>query len=273
MILSKIPEVDTKIQLIKQLLCTYRYNELQSYYEKLNSYYTILAGTIIQKAIDNNFTVSFETIGCIDNNDEIIHVNYYNVDDNKLTYIDSQDDIITIFINTKYLLNDGNEQLIKDSIVNNLFYCDYYYSNHIQKNCSTTYIDNLYNDINMSSIDFSIIKQFLLLLSPSEHKLRCNNVHVNIDALTNNEIDIICYKQHDIKRIAALIDYTVGDNYYNNYIFFISHFKDMTKDKLIYLLYFGYYLTKLNIFNCEIDKKYIKKVSAYTYTFNNVLIL
>lgn len=121
------------------------------------------------------------------------------------------------------------------------------------------------NDIDISSVDFLFATRMLSLLSPSEKLNRIECIQNKINALTQQQIDLICYGNHGFKRVCTLINHFIDSNYYNLFYFFLFHFMDEDPNEIRPVFYLGYFLTKLNIRDFGIDKDYIEKIKRFDY--------
>ena len=283
MTLSDILAQDEKIKKIRDILPVYRYSELRDFYQRCNVHHSKVAKDIIDTAIKWNFETPFELSTCYhlfkdqyedftgtEQEDEYMNicVDYYDEDDNNFTKLIIEGSTLNVYINKYYVFEHLN--MYAKSIQTEFFYLEYCSNNNIHVDNLATYTRNLINDINIREIDFYFIKKMILLLSPSERLSRRERVRDQINSLSNEKIDIICYGEHGLKRICGLINYAIDNCYYNMFHFFLFHFMDYDPEQLRYVYYLGYFLTKLNIVNLGIDKNYIEKVTKIGYEHTSV---
>ena len=244
---------------IREIIPTYRYNSLKEFYSKCSLIHTKIADEAIDIAIEENFEHEFELsikyelnsesmyaiYGCMTQNGDTvpIYVHYYDENDYQYVDIKLNDDGMYIFINVHYVSTDINKY--KHYLRTQLFYLE--------------------NDIDISSVDFLFATRMLSLLSPSEKLNRIECIQNKVNALTQQQIDLICYGNHGFKRVCTLINHFIDSNYYNLFYFFLFYFMDEDPNEIIPVFYLGYFLTKLNVRDFGIDKDYIEKIKRFDY--------
>ena len=168
-----------------------------------------------------------------------------------------------IFINVHYVSTDINKY--KHYLRTQLFYLEFCLTHRVYIKDNITLVHYLKNDIDISSVDFLFATRMLSLLSPSEKLNRIECIQNKINALTQQQIDLICYGNHGFKRVCTLINHFIDSNYYNLFYFFLFHFMDEDPNEIRPVFYLGYFLTKLNVRDFGIDKDYIEKIKRFDY--------
>ena len=267
------------VRQIREIIPTYRYTSIKEFYDKCASLHKSIAHEAITKAIEENFEIEFKLSQeyplDADNVYEFMHmltpfgggidiyVHYYNDNDYQLTDLKLNEEGLFIFLNLHYVETDINKY--EHQLRTQLFYLEFCLTNKIKINDRVTYVNNLKNDINISSSEFLFIIRMMSLLSPSEKINREENIKNNINELTQDKINIICYGNHGFKRICCLINYFINTSYYNLFYFFLFHFMDEDPNEMRPIFYLGYYLTKLKVKDFGIDKEYIENIKKFDY--------
>lgn len=264
---------------IREIIPTYRYNSLKEFYSKCSLIHTKIADEAIDIAIEENFEHEFELsikyelnsesmyaiYGCMTQNGDTvpIYVHYYDENDYQYVDIKLNDDGMYIFINVHYVSTDINKY--KHYLRTQLFYLEFCLTHRVYVKDNITLVHYLKNDIDISSVDFLFATRMLSLLSPSEKLNRIECIQNKVNALTQQQIDLICYGNHGFKRVCTLINHFIDSNYYNLFYFFLFHFMDEDPNEIRPVFYLGYFLTKLNVRDFGIDKDYIEKIKRFDY--------
>lgn len=264
---------------IREIIPTYRYNSLKEFYSKCSLIHTKIVDEAIDIAIKENFEHEFELsikyelnsesmyaiYGCMTQNGDTvpIYVHYYDENDYQYVDIKLNDDGMYIFINVHYVSTDINKY--KHYLRTQLFYLEFCLTHRVSIKDNITLVHYLKNDIDISSVDFLFATRMLSLLSPSEKLNRIECIQNKVNALTQQQIDLICYGNHGFKRVCTLINHFIDSNYYNLFYFFLFHFMDEDPNEIRPVFYLGYFLTKLNVRDFGIDKDYIEKIKRFDY--------
>lgn len=277
---------------VKGTLSEYRYNSIKKFYNRCIEVHNKIAKDIKTYAIQNNFENEFKLpytyiipkddlynynskiTDNIKDTELNISIKYINKNNNLVINSDITNEDLIIYINLYYIFdNDHNiirEQLhrLEHNIRTELFYLEFCLTNSITEDSDSNYTNDLSNDINISNGIFSFITKMILLLSPTEKVYRERRVQNIISGLTDDKINIICYKKHGIDRISCLINYTIDNSYYNILYFFLLHFMDKDLDDIRVIFYLGYFLQKLDIKDFSITKEYIVTIKDINYIFS-----
>lgn len=264
---------------IREIIPTYRYTSIKEFYDRCAQLHKNIAHEAITRSIENNFEfaikLSIEYPLTSDNVYEFmsmltpyggsasIYVHYYDDDDYQFTDLKLNDEGLFIFLNLHYVSSDINKY--EHQLRTQLFYLEFCLTNRVKIEDKITYAHNLKNDINISSSEFLFITRMISLLSPSEKINREKNIKDDIDKLSQNDINLICYGNHGFKRVCCLINHFINTSYYNLFYFFLFHFMDEDPNEMGPVFYLGYYLNKLKIKDFGINKEYIENIKKFDY--------
>lgn len=265
---------------IRDIIPTYRYTSIKEFYDKCAKLHKDIAHEAINESIKNDFEIEFKLSKeyplSADSVYEFmnmmtpfgggvsIYVHYYDDDDYQFTDIKLDEEGLFIFLNLHYIKDYIHKY--EHQLRTQLFYLEFCLTNRIKINDSVTYAHNLKNDINISSTEFLFITRMISLLSPSEKINREKLIKEDIDELSQDKVNLICYGNHGFKRICCLINHFINTRYYNLFYFFLFHFMDEDPNEMKPVFYLGYYLTKLKVKDFGIDKEYIQKIRNLDYT-------
>lgn len=267
------------VKQLREIIPTYRYTSIKEFYNNCAKLHKDIAHEAITRSIEENFEIEFKLSKeyplSADSVYEFMHmltpygggisiyVHYYDDNDYQLTDLKLNEEGLFIFLNLHYVETDINKY--EHQLRTQLFYLEFCLENRIKIEDNVTYVHNLKNDINISSSEFLFITRMISLLSPSEKLNREKHIKEDIDNISQNDVNIICYGNHGFKRICCLINYFINTSYYNLFYFFLFHFMDEDPNEMRPIFYLGYYLTELKVKDFGIDKEYIENIKKFDY--------